>query len=91
MGYILHIKTDEGLLYLAIVIDLYSRAVIVWSMNKRINKHFADAILMTLWRHSFPKGVIMHSDRGSQYYSKKYQSLLKMQGLTCSMSRKGNC
>jgi putative transposase len=87
-----YIRTDEGWLYLATVIDIYSRAVIGWSMNQRMNKSLiCDALTMALFRRKFPKNVIVHSDRGSQYCSKRYQNLLKNHGLTGSMSRKGNC
>lgn len=87
-----YIHTDEGWLYLAVVIDLYSRAVIGWSMNQRMNKALVcDALIMALFRRKFPKDVIVHSDRGSQYCSIRYQNLLKNHRLVGSMSRKGNC
>ena len=61
-------------------------------MSKRINKELVcDALTMALFRRKFPKGVIVHSDRGSQYCSKKYQKLMKNNGLVCSMSGKGCC
>ena len=89
---ITYIHTAEGWLYLATVMDLYSRAVIGWSMGRRINKELVcDALTMALFRRKFPKGVIVHSDRGSQYCSKKYQKLMKVNGLICSMSGKGCC
>ncbi|PJB10999.1 MAG: IS3 family transposase, partial [Gammaproteobacteria bacterium CG_4_9_14_3_um_filter_38_9] len=89
---IIYIRTDEGWLYLAVVIDLYSRAVISWSMNQRINKALVcDALTMALFRRKFPKDVIVHSDRGSQYCSAVYQDLLQNNRLIGSMSRKGNC
>ena len=92
VGDITYIHTDDGWLYLAVVIDLYSRSVIGWSMDKRINKELVcNALTMALWRRGFPKDVIMHTDRGSQYCSHKYQSIIKSNGLICSMSRKGNC
>ena len=69
-----------------------TRSVIGWAMSKRINKQLVcDALSKALWRQGFPKGVIMHTDRGSQYCSNKYQKMLKSHGLLCSMSRKGNC
>ena len=87
-----YVRTDEGWLYLAVVIDLYSRAVIGWSMNDRMNKALVcDALTMALFRRKFPKDVIMHTDRGSQYCSIRYQNLLKDNRLIGSMSRKGNC
>lgn len=92
VGDITYIRTEAGWLYLAVIIDLHSRAVIGWSMSNRINKELVcNALVMSLWLRKFPKGVIMHTDRGSQYCSNKYQKLIKSYGLICSMSRKGNC
>lgn len=72
--------------------DLYSRAIIGLSMNKRMTQQLVcDALTMALFRRGFPKDVIIHSDRGSQYCSKKYQTLLKLNKLVGSMSRKGCC
>ena len=89
---ITYIPTEQGWLYLCVVIDLYSRKVVGWSMSKRINRHLVcDALLMALWARKFPKDVIVHSDRGSQYCSKMYQKLIKIHGLKCSMSGKGCC
>jgi len=91
-GDITYIRTNEGWLYLAVIIDLYSRAVIGWSMNHRMNKALVcDALTMALFRRKFPKDVIVHTDRGSQYCSIRYQNLLKNNRLIGSMSRKGNC
>lgn len=92
VGDISYVWTEEGWMYLAVVIDLYSRAVIGWSMQTHMTSQLViDALIMALWRRGFPRGVLFHSDRGSQYCSKVYQTLLKTYGLTCSMSRKGNC
>jgi len=89
---ITYIWTREGWLYLAVVMDLYSRAIIGLSMNKRMTQQLVcNALTMALFRRGFPKDVIIHSDRGSQYCSKKYQTLLKLNKLVCSMSRKGCC
>jgi len=89
---ITYVWTEEGWLYLCVFIDLYSRAVIGWSMDKRINKDLVcNALTMALWRRGFPKGVVVHSDRGSQYASKRYRKLLKTHQLIGSMSRKGDC
>lgn len=89
---ITYIWTDEGWLYLATVIDLYSRAVIGWSIQPTMTRELiSHALMMALWRRKFPRGVLCHSDRGSQYCSHAYQALLKKYGLICSMSRKGNC
>ncbi|VEH84839.1 transposase (plasmid) [Legionella adelaidensis] len=85
---ITYIRTLEGWLYLAVVIDLYSRAVIGWSMNKRMKKNLVcDALSMALFRRKFPIGVIVHSDRGSQYCSLQYQQMLKQYQLIGNMSR----
>ena len=92
VGDITYIHTEEGWLYVATVVDLHSRAVIGWSMQSTMTAELiSDALLMALWRRGFPKGVIFHSDRGSQYCSVKYQKLLKTYRFICSMSRKGNC
>lgn len=92
VGDITYLATDEGWTYLATVIDLYSRKVVGWSMSARIQATLVcDALTMALWRRGFPTGVIMHTDRGSQYCSGQYQSLLTKHGLLCSMSGVGNC
>jgi transposase InsO family protein len=89
---ITYLWTDEGCLYLAVIIDLYSRAVIGWSLSNRMTRQLVcDALMMALWRRGFPKGVLVHSDRGSQYCSNAYQQRLNDHTLICSMSRKGNC
>ena len=89
---ITYVWTDEGWLYLAVVMDLYSRAIVGWSMNRRMTQQLVcDALIMALYRRHFPKGTIIHSDRGSQYCSKRYQQLIKSNGLRCSMGRKANC
>lgn len=89
---ITYIRTQEGWLYLAVVIDLYSRTVIGWSMCKRMKKSLVcDALMMALFKRKFPKNVIVHSDRGSQYCSQKYQTILRDYRLIGSMSRKANC
>lgn len=87
-----YLWTDEGWMYLAVVIDLYSRAVIGWSIQPTMTKQLiCDAFIMALWRRGFPKNVLFHSDRGSQYCSYEYQGMLKENGFISSMSRKGNC
>lgn len=87
-----YIWTDEGWLYLAVVMDLYSRAIVGWSMNRRMTQQLVcDALTMALFRRGFPKGTIIHSDRGSQYCSKRYQRLIVNNGLRCSMGRRANC
>ena len=92
VGDITYIRTAQGWLYLAVVLDLYSRSVIGWATSKRINQELVcNALKRALWRRGFPKGVIMHTDRGSQYCSNSYQRLLKKHELKCSMSKKCDC
>jgi transposase InsO family protein len=92
VGDITYLSTGEGWLYLAVVIDLYSRRVIGWAMSERMTAALVcDALQMALWRRKHPSGAIVHSDRGSQYCSADYQRLLSEHDLTCSMSAKGNC
>lgn len=89
---ITYIWTDEGWLYLAVVLDLFSRMVVGWAMSERMTaKLVSDALQMALWRRKKPTGVIVHSDRGSQYCSHDYQKLLRDHELICSMSKKGDC
>ena len=89
---ITYIFTGEGWLYLAVVIDIYSRSIIGWAMDKRMKKDLVcSALGMALLKRSFPEKVIVHSDRGSQYCSRKYREIVKNNKLIGSMSRKGNC
>lgn len=89
---ITYVRVKQRWLYLAVVLDLYSRKIIGWAMSNRINAALVcDALRMGLSTRSYPKGVMVHSDRGSQYCSAKYQELLKAYKLVCSMSGKGNC
>ncbi|ATY18580.1 TPA: IS3-like element IS3 family transposase [Escherichia coli] len=91
-GDITYLHTDEGWLYLAVVIDLWSRAVIGWSMSPRMTAQLAcDALQMALWRRKRPRNVIVHTDRGGQYCSADYQAQLKRHNLRGSMSAKGCC
>ena len=89
---ITHIRTHEGWLYLAVIVDLYSRRVIGWSMQSRIKKELVlDALLMAVWRRR-PKGTVtVHTDQGSQYTSHDWQDFLSDHNLQASMSRRGNC
>ena len=92
VGDITYLWTDEGWLYLAVIIDLYSRMVVGWSLSERMTTSLvADALKMALWNRHMPTGVIVHSDRGSQYCSKDYQEIMCAYQLICSMSAKGNC
>jgi putative transposase len=89
---ITYVPTDEGWLYLAVVLDLYSRLVVGWAMSDRMSATLTcDALRMALFRRHRPRGVIVHSDRGSQYCSREYRQLLKHNGLICSMSARGDC
>lgn len=87
-----YIGTYEGWLYLAVVIDLFSRQVVGWSMQPKIHTDLAlKALLMAVWRRKPKNEVIVHSDQGSQYTSSDWQAFLKDHNLVCSMSRRGNC
>ena len=89
---ITYIWTLEGWLYLAVVIDLFSRKVVGWSMSTRMKARLVcDALRMAIWQRRTQAGLIVHSDRGSQYASKAYRRLLKSHGFIGSMSRLGNC
>ncbi|HBZ8093529.1 TPA: IS3 family transposase, partial [Klebsiella variicola subsp. variicola] len=89
---ITYIRTHEGWLYLAVVVDLFSRKIIGWSMQSRMTKDIVlNALLMAVWRRNPQKPVLVHSDQGSQYTSHEWQSFLKSHGLEGSMSRRGNC
>lgn len=91
-GDITYIPTDEGWLYLAAVLDLHSRQVVGWSMQPHMQTSLVkDALLMACWRRRPAKGLIFHSDRGSQYCSHEFQTTMKAWGIDSSMSRKGNC
>lgn len=91
-GDITYLWTEEGWLYLAVIIDLFSRQVIGWSMSERMTADLAcDALRMAIFRRKRPKNVIVHSDRGSQYCSHAYWQLLQQHDLLGSMSAKGNC
>ncbi|EBA9368442.1 IS3 family transposase [Salmonella enterica] len=92
VGDITSLRTGEGWLYLAVVIDLWSRSAIGWSMSSRMTAQLAcDALQMALWQRKRPENVIMHTDSGSQYCSTDYQSVLKRHNLRGSMSAKGCC
>lgn len=87
-----YVWTAEGWLYVAAVIDLYSRKVVGWSMNMRMTAQLViDALIMAIWRRGKPIELLHHSDQGSQYTSEDFQRLLADQGITCSMSRRGDC
>lgn len=89
---ITYVWTEEGWLYLAAVMDLYSRKVVGWALSERMTKQLViDALQMAVWSRKPPRGLILHSDRGSQYCSHDYQKLLTLHGLVCSMSKRGDC
>ena len=86
-----YIWTAEGWLYVAAVIDLFSRRVVGWSMSATMTAELVtDALVMAIWRRGKPDALIHHSDRGSQYTSDQFQRLMADHGVTCSMSRSGN-
>jgi len=86
-----YIWTAEGWLYVAAVIDLYSRRVVGWSMSAGMTAQLVtDALVMAIWRRGKPEALLHHSDQGSQYSSEQFQRLMADHGVTCSMSRSGN-
>ncbi len=87
-----YLWTEEGWMYLAVVMDLYSRAIVGWSIQPRLTAELArQALQMALGRRKPPHGLLHHSDRGVQYAAADYQRVLVEHGIECSMSRKGNC
>ncbi len=89
---ITYIRTYEGWLYLAVVIDLYSRQVVGWSMSQRMTAELVlNALLMAVWRRKPVEQVLIHSDQGSQFTGNEWLSFLKANNLKPSMSRRGNC
>ena len=89
---ITYLWTDQGWLYLAVVMDLYSRRIIGWSMSRRINRHLVvSALSMALDQRRLIDDLSHHSDRGVQYLSDDFQELLKKNSITCSMSDRGSC
>ena len=92
VGDITYIPTNEGWLYLATVIDLYSRKIVGWSMDDTMKVSLVNnALNMAITTRKPPKGLIWHTDRGSQYASYSHRDLLSENGIIQSMSRKGNC
>ena len=89
---ITYLWTQQGWLYLAIVIDLFSRRVVGWATSRNVDRHLAlDALNMALVNRRPGKGLVHHSDRGSTYASDDYRNVLDDEGIECSMSRKGDC
>jgi putative transposase len=92
VGDITYVPTRQGWLYLAVVLDLASRRVVGWAMKDTLEASLAtDALTMALTRRQPGRGLLHHSDRGVQYAAGEYRALLADHGITCSMSRKGNC
>jgi putative transposase len=86
-----YIWTQEGWLYFAVVLDLFSRRVVGWSMSQEMTAQLVtDALVMAIWRRGRPTELLHHSDQGSQYTSEQFQKLLTELGVTCSMSRRGD-
>jgi putative transposase len=86
-----YIWTDEGWLFFAVVLDLFSRRIVGWSMSREMTAPLVtDALVMAIWRRGCPQELLHHSDQGSQYTSESFQRLLREHGITCSMSRSGD-
>jgi putative transposase len=86
-----YLWTSEGWLFVAVVLDLFARRVVGWSMHATMTTQLVtDALTMALWRRGSAEALLHHSDRGSQYSSESFQRLLTAVGVTCSMSRSGN-
>lgn len=86
-----YVWTAEGWLYVAVVLDLFSRRIVGWSMKTEMTALLvADALVMAIWRRGRPQTLLHHSDQGSQYASEPFQRLMADHGITCSMSRSGN-
>jgi transposase InsO family protein len=89
---ITYVWTAQGWLYLTVVLDLFSRQIVGWAMDNRINRKLVmNALRMAIWHRRPVSGLMFHSDRGSQYCSHDFQRLLRTHKMTCSMSRKGDC
>lgn len=87
-----YVDTAEGWLFLAVVMDLYSRRIVGWSMKPEMTAQLVmDALTMALWRRGKPSELLHHSDQGSQYTSEDFQRMLGHHGISCSLSRKGDC
>jgi len=87
-----YVWTAEGWLYVAVVLDLFSRRVVGWSMSASMSAQLViDALIMAIWRRGCPQALLHHSDQGSQYTAEEFQRLLSAHGIVCSMSRRGDC
>jgi putative transposase len=89
---ITYLRTHEGWLFLAVVLDLFSRQVVGWSMRPSLHSDLVlQALLAAVWRRKPAAGLMLHSDQGSQYTGGEWQAFLKSHHIVCSMSRRGNC
>jgi putative transposase len=89
---ITYIRTHEGWLFLAVVLDLFSRQIVGWAMRSTQHTDVVlQALLAAVWRRKPKPGLLLHSDQGSQFTSEEWQAFLKAHGIVCSMSRRGNC
>ena len=89
---ITYLRTVEGFLFLAVVIDLFSRQVVGWAMRPSLHTDLVlAALLAAVWRRKPPAGLVLHSDQGCQFTSDEWQRFLRSYGIVCSMSRRGNC
>ena len=89
---ITYVRTYEGFLYVATVLDLFSRRIVGWSMDKTMDRHLViKALLMAVWKRQPKESVLVHSDQGSQYGSADYLAFMRDNNLEPSMSRRGNC
>lgn len=87
-----YLWTAEGWLYVAVVLDLYSRYAVGWSMQTQMSAELVtNALMMAIWRRGPKEALVHHSDQGSQYTSEQFQDLLAQHGIVCSMSRRGDC
>jgi putative transposase len=92
VGDITYISTQEGWLYLAVLVDLFSRKIIGWATSESMHTNLPlEALRMALLHRRPPPGVIHHTDRGSQYASNEYRRILEQNGIVCSMSRRSDC
>lgn len=92
VGDITYVWTAQGWLYLAVLLDLYSRRVVGWALRPTLAEELAtEALQMALSRRQPPRGLLHHTDRGCQYAATEYRAELAQRGITCSMSRRGNC
>ena len=89
---ITYIRTHEGWLFLAVVLDLFSRRVVGWSMQSTMHTDLVlQALTLAVWRRKPARGLMLHSDQGSQFTGGDWQAFLKAHGIVCSMSKRGNC